>query len=156
MRKSLIKKSLAFSVALIMILLMSFSGTAAKPEINTGKTVSLSIVYIENEVPIVGEEFKLYKIADVDNFGKFTVIEPFTSYPVTPKGDTVEAGHDHVQNVDIIAADLYFAGSGCQAAGHNIHSGGFTGAIASNDDNSFHNFLNKERITAKRLSSPLF
>ncbi len=76
-------------VCLLILAMTLIPGASAAPVIDVNAGVSVSVIHTENTVPVVGEEFRLYKVADVDKYGNFTLIEPFTSYPVDVNVDTV-------------------------------------------------------------------
>lgn len=84
--KNILSLTVVFSVLVIMFTAMA----SATSETGTSEKVSLSIVHIENQVPVSGEEFKLYKIADVDNSGDFSVLDAFKKYPIAPEASSVD------------------------------------------------------------------
>jgi len=67
--------------AVLLALLTVFSAFGAGV-IDVERNVSLTLEYKEEEKPVSGAEFILYKIADVDKDGKITPAENFDSLPV--------------------------------------------------------------------------
>ena len=91
MFKNKYRKLSAFITAAVLLLLVCIPGVNATQYIDVNMPSSLTIVHIQDGVPVAGEEFRLYKIASVDKYGEFTCLPPFDSYPVSIDGkDTLE------------------------------------------------------------------
>ncbi len=70
---------------LITYFVLPAQSYAAGP-IDITKDVSLSVIYSDGGKAIQGAEFRLYKVADVDAYGKYTPTAAFSSYPVSLEG----------------------------------------------------------------------
>lgn len=88
--KNKVLNSLVCVLTAVILCGMFFIKTDAAPFIDVSSSVSLKIEHIENSTPIVGETFKLYKIADVDRYGNFTPVAEFADAPVDLKADSVQ------------------------------------------------------------------
>ena len=58
--------------------------------INPSRDVSLTINYIHDKEPIAGVQFDLYRVADVDEYARFTLAGDFAIYPVQVNNLTPE------------------------------------------------------------------
>ena len=47
-----------------------------------GRTASLTVFCRDGETPLEGVQFDLYRVADMDEDGKLSLVAPFTAYPV--------------------------------------------------------------------------
>ena len=68
--------------SIIGVLLCAFMIAALVPQtieaagfVEVGKTVSLKVNYQENGTPMKGVRFELYKIAEMDKHGSFSLLE---------------------------------------------------------------------------------
>lgn len=75
------------TVLLVFVLLLALSAQAlAAVAIDPSRPVSLTISYLQNENPISGAPFSLYRVADVNAYTEFTLTGDFTDYPVRVDG----------------------------------------------------------------------
>lgn len=68
--------------SIIMLISIASINASADTFIDTNASVSISLVHAEGNLPIVGETFRLYKLACVDRLGSLTLLPPFNNYPV--------------------------------------------------------------------------
>lgn len=81
------KLTLAIFVSLLLVL-TSTSFAFAAGQIDTDNECVLSLSYIDEGSPIEGTVFNVYKVADVDAYGRLTVTDSFKTYPVEVKDNS--------------------------------------------------------------------
>lgn len=81
--KSLRKRWIAILLCLIAVTAILPVNAFAAGAIDTNKDVSLTINYKHNNKGVEGAKFSLYKIAAVDDRGRYTLTGDFESYPVS-------------------------------------------------------------------------
>lgn len=87
-RNKLISRKLISSLLLCVLVLTLAAPTAALAAgpIDPGRDVSLTVSYKDGTTPIVGTNFNIYRVADVDETADITLTGPFSSYPVNIEG----------------------------------------------------------------------
>lgn len=80
--KQKLKAITVFCMVFAMLSAAFAVNSKAAAYIDVSADVTLSIEHIESSVPVAGESFKLYKIADVDRYGNFTPTSQFAACPV--------------------------------------------------------------------------
>lgn len=84
------RKSRNYIMCLFLLCCMMVSAAVpvyAAGMIDTEKDISLTISYRNDEIPIAGAEFDIYRIADTDAYARMTLTERFAGYPITLKGN---------------------------------------------------------------------
>ena len=76
-----IYKRIAALLAAILIICTSIPVSALQ-HIDHGRSIKLTISYSDNNIPIVGAEFSIYQVADLDKRGNLVVTEQFEKYNV--------------------------------------------------------------------------
>lgn len=83
------KRAMCILLALVLAVLLPVSAAAAGP-IQTDRPAGMTIEYLDQGTPLVGVQFRIYQIAEVDAYGKLTVASPFDRYPIRLDGNTEE------------------------------------------------------------------
>jgi len=84
------KKVITLILCLVLVLGTMASAFAIDPRDTSAKT-SLTVSFAPEDTPAEGVEFRLYYVANVDEFCNMTVAAPFSSYPIDlskPTADT--------------------------------------------------------------------
>ena len=84
---TMIKRVMCILLALTLAVILPVSVLAAE-EIQTDKPISMTIHYLDQGTPLVGAEFRIYLIADMDANGQLTAAAPFDQYAVDLEGNT--------------------------------------------------------------------
>lgn len=84
---------------LLLLALLSVQVSAAV-DIDVNRNTTMTISYQNNGKPLVGAQFELYRVADVDAKGVFTLAEPFTQYPVRINGLDASGLRDLASTLD--------------------------------------------------------
>lgn len=102
-------KPLCFLFCFLLCISCCICASAA--QIETEKTVDLSLRFAPHNTPAVGVQYRLYRIADVSQDVRFSYVSPYSSYPIAPVGNTTEQWRNLAQTLqgfivsDGIAAD---------------------------------------------------
>ena len=83
------KRAMCILLALVLAVLLPVSAAAAGP-IQTDRPAGMTIEYLDQGTPLVGVQFRIYQIAEVDAYGELTVASPFDRYPIRLDGNTEE------------------------------------------------------------------
>ena len=83
------KRAMCILLALVLAVLLPVSAAAAGP-IQTDRPAGMTIEYLDQGTPLVGVQFRIYQIAEVDAYGELTVTSPFDRYPIRLDGNTEE------------------------------------------------------------------
>lgn len=75
------KSFCAIALCLALLALIPLQAFAAGP-IETETNGSLTLHYVDGDIPIVNAEFDLFRVADVDAYANMTVTEAFAGYPI--------------------------------------------------------------------------
>ena len=87
MMKGTYKRISAVVLGIIALIMIMPTGARAAGNIDTEAHSTLSVVYqFDAATPINGAQFDLYRVADVDKYGDFTLTKDFASYPVNLEG----------------------------------------------------------------------
>ena len=86
MMKTLCKRALTLCLCLCAALAAMQLPVRAAVQIDTARGCRLHIAYSHAGVPIGGARFDLYRVADVDAYGVFTLSGDFADYPVDVNG----------------------------------------------------------------------
>ena len=77
------KKRILSAFLCIVVMFTAVLPVYAIDPIDLEKNVTLTIHYHEEQQPLPGVEFKLYRIADTSDFAEFTLTDEFDDYPIT-------------------------------------------------------------------------
>ena len=77
----MIKRAICILLVLMLAVLLPVSASAAGL-IQTDQPAGLTIEYQDQGIPLVGVQFRIYQIAEVDAYGELTVAAPFDRYPI--------------------------------------------------------------------------
>lgn len=80
------KRLLALLLSLVAAFSLLSAPAQAAVHIDTGRACRLNIQYTHASSPISGARFDLYRVADVDAYGAFTLSGDFSAYPVLVNG----------------------------------------------------------------------
>ncbi len=80
------KRVLTLAVCIVMLISVFSMNSNAAGIIELDKDVSLTISFIDNEIPLVGAEFSAYRIATVDTYGYYDVTDEFVYFNIDVRG----------------------------------------------------------------------
>jgi len=93
-----------FAILLCVILSFGLLPLSAGAEtIDTGRECALTVNFYDSGAPIAGFPFAIYRVADVDAQGSFTLAGDFQKYPVQLNGLTQEQYADLARTLDAYA-----------------------------------------------------
>lgn len=78
-----IRNIIGIVLCAFMITMFAPHTVKAAGPVDVGSTVSLKVNYRENGRPITGVRFELYKVAEMDEHGRFSLLEEFEKYPIS-------------------------------------------------------------------------
>lgn len=84
--KTIMKKWIAILLCLTAVAAVFPGGAGAADPIDTGRDVSLKLLYLQDGAGIAGASFRLYQVAAADAGGAYRLTGDFASYPVTLDG----------------------------------------------------------------------
>ena len=88
----LYKRMAALFLSVAAVFLLIPAAASAAETIDLSRDVRLTISYQDGDVPIVGAEFSIYLVADVDENGELTTTPAFRQFNVDIRGRTTRCG----------------------------------------------------------------
>jgi hypothetical protein len=99
------KKIITFLLCLVLVMSTMAVAFAIDPR-DTSAETSLTVTFAPEETPAEGVEFRLYYVANVDEFCNMTVASPFTNYSIDLKKPTADTYREiEAMLPGVIAAD---------------------------------------------------